>query len=169
MLREGSPLGSTLGSVRSSTCPDSEEENDMQRNSSFERDGMEVDGGGSASDGREGVFRKRLVGGGRAGVGKSGVKKMLSKSDRHGAKPKNRAGSAPYSTLGYDSSQNTNYTSHFNSNPNFSSEERDKDKDKERDKEKDHTIRSRSRSKKNMEVQAAAVFGEKAATLGLYA
>lgn len=164
MLREGSPLGSTLGSVRSSTCPDSEEENDMQRNSSFERDGMEVDGGGSASDGREGVFRKRLVGGGRAGVGKSGVKKMLSKSDRHGAKPKNRAGSAPYSTLGYDSSQNTNYTSHFNSNPNFSSEERDKERDKEKDQ-----IRSRSRSKKNMEVQAAAVFGEKAATLGLYA
>lgn len=136
----------------------------MQRNSSFERDGMEVDGGGSASDGREGVFRKRLVGGGRAGVGKSGVKKMLSKSDRHGAKPKNRAGSAPYSTLGYDSSQNTNYTSHFNSNPNFSSEERDKERDKEKDQ-----IRSRSRSKKNMEVQAAAVFGEKAATLGLYA
>ena len=145
----------------------------MQRNSSFERDVMEAEGGGCVSEGGEGegVFRKRLGGGGRAGVGKNGVKKVLSKSDRHGAKPKNRAGSAPYSTLGYDSGQNTNYTSHFNSSPNFSSEEKekDKDKDKDKDKNKDHTSRSRSRSKKNMEVQAAAVFGEKAATLGLYA
>ena len=139
----------------------------MQRNSSFERDVMEVEGGGCVSEGREGegVFRKRLGGGGRAGVGKNGVKKVLSKSDRHGAKPKNRAGSAPYSTLGYDSGQNTNYTSHFSSSPNFSSEGKEKDKDKN----KDPTSRSRSRSKKNMEVQAAAVFGEKAATLGLYA
>ena len=73
------------------------------------------------------------------GMGKS--KKLMSKSGSHKMKiNKNRSGSAPSITQGVEVTVLT---------------ERDG--------------RPKSRPKKHMESQAAAVFGEKAATLGLYA
>ena len=170
-LREGSPLESALGSARSSPWQDSEEDIPIQRNRSHERDGLDEEGGEAGNESRGGGgFRKRPGGGGGGGGGggKSASKKMLSKSDRQRVKPKNRAGSAPYSTIGSETNMAANYNSHSNSNSNanFNIGEKDKDKDRGRD---SSTVRAKARLRKVSDAQAAVVFGEKAATLGLYA